>query len=69
MSCAATGRYDTGAEYDYTAGIAEVERCERYEGRDDGLVEKCKRVTTDAFSGWEAITQGVVRMFTFGLLP
>lgn len=60
--------------YDYkTLGIAEVEVCHRYEGREDKLVERCDRVSTDAFSGWEAIMNGaakaIIKVLTMGLAP
>ena len=56
----------------HTLGIAEVEVCKEYTFRDDGLIQECERVETDAFSGWEAIIQGigntVVKILTLGLL-
>ncbi len=56
----------------HSLGIAEVEECTYYEGREDGMVKECSKVETDAFSGWEALMTGigkmVVRIMTFGIM-
>jgi hypothetical protein len=61
-------RLPDGAQYS-TLGIASVEDCTF---REDGTVERCTYLETDAFSGWEAIINGtakaIVRIFTLGLV-
>lgn len=61
----------SGESY-HTLGVAEVTQCETYTFREDGLIERCTSIKTDAFSGWEAIMNGaasaVVKIFTLGLL-
>ena len=71
LSACAWLRTPEGFEY-ATLGIADVEVCHKYEGREDKLVERCDKVKTDGFSGWKAIMNGaaeaVVKMLTLGLL-
>ena len=54
----------------HSLGIATVEECTHYEGREDKVVKECSKVETDAFSGWEALMNGIaniiVRIMTFG---
>lgn len=53
-----------------TLGIAHVRECTTYVDREDKAIEKCTKIDTEGFSGWEAIMQGigsmVVRIITFG---
>ena len=59
----------SGDQY-HTLGIATLEVTKHYEGREDGLTTETIELMTDAFSGWEAIIEGlgsaVVKIFTFG---
>lgn len=54
----------------HTLGIAEAEVCKHYEGREDKVIKECTVLATDAFSGWEAVMNGIanilVRVMTFG---
>lgn len=56
-----------------TLGIASIKECEEFEGREDLMVRRCTVVTTDAFSGWEAITDGltksILKILTLGMGP
>ena len=69
--CASVHRFD-GSQY-HTLGIAEVRDCIKYEGREDKVIERCIKVKTDAFSGWEAVMNGaataVVKILTLGMIP
>lgn len=71
LFCCASVKTPDGGEYK-TLGVALVENCEEFEGREDGMVKRCVDVSTDAFSGWEAImsatSSAFVKIFTFGLL-
>jgi hypothetical protein len=68
MGCASVTTVEGG--HIQTLGIAHVEQCEKFDSREDGMHERCIYVSTDAFSGWEAIMDGaagaVVRIFTLG---
>lgn len=56
----------------HTLGIAAVEECQVFEGREDLVVEECTSVETAGFSGWKEIVEGignvVLRIMTFGMM-
>jgi len=53
-----------------TLGVAHIRECTTYVEREDKAVEKCTKIDTEGFSGWEAVMKGigsmVVRILTLG---
>lgn len=54
----------------HSLGVAYVEECTYYKGREDGVVKECTVVETDAFSAWKELMDGIgniaVKIITFG---
>ncbi len=71
-ACTNIGGSEQGAYYYQTLGIAHVEECRKFEGREDKVVEECFEISTDAFSAWKELTEGIanaiIKVITLGLL-
>jgi hypothetical protein len=68
VGCANYSVDDQGYLSIYTLGVAAVEECEEYSGREDGLVKKCTVIMTEGFTGWDVlgtIASTVTAVFTW----